>query len=166
MGGWVDSTVELEKAAEQLSELAEELQQKGHGPMAAEVGKLEAKLRTAANAGMEAENEHEEKKNKDEARAAVGQMQEVAAALRDGGDEEVADEIELWATAIHNEGSVEEMGCRVAGGKKAVAKLEALGHHKEAEALGDLVEKLEGTAVAAQEVQERKVVLKGDKAAL
>ena len=67
---------------------------------------------------------------------------------------------------MHNDPSVEELEGVAAGGKKAVAKLEALGRHKEAQALGELVVKLEEMAAAAQEVEDAKVVLKGEHAAL
>ena len=108
---------------------------------------------------------YKELEAKSEARAAVGEVHGMAAALRKGGDQELADEIEVWAK-VHNDPSVEEMESAASGGKKTVAKLEALRRHEEAEALGELVAKLEEAAVAAQEVKETKAVLKGEHAAL
>ena len=80
----------MDMAVQDAAELAKALQQKGQGPVAREVAKLEAKLRAASNAGKGAENQQKQQAAKAETKAVVSEMRDVASGLEQAGDEELA----------------------------------------------------------------------------
>merc|ERR1719253_515367 len=129
----------MDMAVNDAAELAKALQERGQGAVAKEVGQLEAKLRAASNAGKGAENQQKQHAAKAEARAVVSEMKDVASGLEQAGDEELARDVLVLAEKIHNDPEEGEMEEAAVAGKKAVAKLQAMGKPEEARAVEELV---------------------------